>query len=821
MDKYSVFIPGRVALGRPYPSLRWLLVIWALAVLAAWFVPWRTTPQATGIGPVMAPWLAAITPVVPWALALSAVLAWRLVRPRLAVAMLILSGVLHTLGAAGTLIAQTPSFDQRIDCRVEGRVAGLVDVEPDRRRFRLVVSRAGALSGDDPTAAGVCGEGLVGSRLRLSDYQRGDDRRQLAAGLRYRLVARLKPLHGHINPGGFDYRRWLFRHRIVATGYLREPPVALGAASGWSATVDRLRSRARVHLAASLQQAGDFGLPDAARGAAAALSHGLALGDRGELTDRQWETLLASGTNHLLAISGLHVGMIAALAALLVRALWGRLVVSRGIPAQRVAALAAVAAGWGYAVIAGLSIPTLRAALMLSVLLLGVLMQRRWRLIDLWLLAFVLVLALDPFAPLDMGFWLSFSAVLLILLFVRGRETLWRPFELLRLQWLLTLGLLPLTWALFDRVAFASLPANLIAVPLVSVLITPLALLGLAASMLGAVPGGGVAWLIGWLGAALFAMLDWLVALLPDSNRAPPLGAALPLMVLGLVWLMLPRRFPGRRTAAVLLAPALLIGPSGPSSGRVETTVLDVGQGLAVVLRTADHTLLYDAGPRFGQFDTGEAIVLPALRAMGVTRLDRIVISHAARDHAGGLAAIRAAFPDATVIGVEGPGRGLAAGEGNRCRHGEAWRWDGVQFELARPPFGSANDRSCVLRVASAAGTVLLTGDTESAGEQWLLRHAAVRADVVLVGHHGSTTSSTAAFIQATGARHALVSVGFLNRWSHPRPAVVSRWQAAGAAVWRTDHHGALHVADGHVTSARQAAWPFAWRHQAFERPDR
>lgn len=815
MDTDPSFVPGRTATGRRCPALRWLLLVWALAALAAWFVPWRIAPAIAGIGPVTTAWLAVITPVAPWGLALLALLAWRLARPRVAVLTLIVAGGLHTLGAAGTQIAQTPVFDQRIDCRIEGRVAGLVDMGVDRRRFRLEVNRAVAIDGDDQTAVRVCNEGLVGARLRLSDYHRGEARARLAAGHRYRVVVRLKPVHGHANPGGFDYRRWLFRHRIVATGYLREPPVALGAASGWPAVVDRLRSLARSHLAASLQQAAELGLSDRARGAAAALSLGLALGDRGELTDRQWEMLLASGTNHLLAISGLHVGMIAALAALLVRALWGRLAASRGMPAQRVAALAAVAAGWAYALIAGLSIPTLRAALMLSVLLLGVLMQRRWRLVDLWLLAFVLVLALDPFAPLDMGFWLSFAAVLLILLFVRGRETLWRPFELLRLQWLLTLGLLPLTWALFDRVAFASLPANLIAVPLVSMLITPLALAGLAASMLGAVPGGGIAWLIGWLGAMLFAVLDWLVAVFPESTQAPPLWPALVLLVAGLVWLMLPRRFPGRAWALVLLMPAMLIAPSGPPSGRFEAMVLDVGQGLAVVLRTADHALLYDAGPRFGQFDTGEAVVLPALRALGITRLDRIVISHAARDHAGGLAAIRAAFPDAAVTGLVGPGRGLAAGEGVGCRHGEAWNWDGVRFELARPPFGSANDRSCVLRVTGASGSLLLTGDLESAGEQWLRRHVDLRAEMVLVGHHGSSTSSTPAFIEATGARHALVSAGFLNRWAHPRPAVVSRWQAAGATVWRTDRHGALRVAGDSVSSVRQSQWPFAWRYPA------
>ncbi len=811
MPNRSRFDPVRPPVRR-WPALRWLLFAWACAALAAWFLPWRAGPGAFGIGEVGATWLAAGTPLVPVAVLAFALLFWHLGRPRPALAMAFLAGLLHSLAAAGTLVVQTPAFEQRVDCRIEGRVAGLVDDSAQRRRFRLVVTRAAALDPGQPQAVRVCGEGLVGSRLRLSDYHRGDERRALVAGHAYRLVARLKPLHGHVNPGGFDYRRWLFRHRIVATGYLREPAVALGAAPGWSAGVDRLRSSARSRLADSLQEAAALDLPDQAGVAGAALFHGLALGDRSELTDRQWETLLASGTNHLLAISGLHVGMIAALAAWLVRALWGRLPVSRGVPAQRVAALAAVTAGWGYALIAGLSIPTLRAALMLTVLLLGVLMQRRWRLLDLWLLAFVLVLAIDPFAPLDMGFWLSFAAVLLIILFVRGRESVWRPFELVRLQWLLTLGLLPLTWVLFDRVAFASLPANLLAVPLVSMLITPLALTGLLVSTFDAAWGGLVAWLIGWLGAGLFAALDWLVALFPDSTRAPPPGAAVLLLLLALVWLMLPRRFPGRAWALVLIMPALLIGSAGPTHGRFEATVLDVGQGLAVVLRTQGHALLYDAGPRFGRFDTGEAVVLPALRALGIGRLDRIVISHAARDHAGGLAAVHSAFPRAAVIGLVGPAAGLPAGEGVSCRHGQTWRWDGVHFELVRPPLGSANDRSCVLRVVGASTSLLLTGDIEAAGEQWLRRHADLTADVVLMGHHGSATSSTAGFVEATGAHHALASVGFLNRWEHPRPAVVSRWQGAGATVWRTDRHGALRVTNGGVTATRHLLWPFAWR---------
>ncbi|MFN2382490.1 MAG: ComEC/Rec2 family competence protein, partial [Guyparkeria sp.] len=364
------------------------------------------------------------------------------------------------------------------------------------------------------------------------------------------------------------------------------------------------------------------------------------------------------------------------------------------------------------------------------------------------------------------------------------------------------------------RAAFASLPANLLAVPLVSMLITPLALLTL---FLATVSPTLAAWpirLIHELGEGLFAVLGWLVAVFPDSNHAPPGLLALVLFALGVLWLGLPRRFPGRGVAMIMLLPALLVGSSRPDFGMFEAVVLDVGQGAAVVLRTADHELLYDAGPRFGRFDTGEAIVLPALRALGVSQLDRIVISHDAADHAGGLDSIRQAFPGAPVVGLSDDRP--ATGEGARsCRHGREWIMDGVRLTLLRAPCGSANDRSCVLRVAGRSATLLLTGDIEAAAERWLTRHARVDAATVLVPHHGSTGSSTAAFVEATGARQALVSAGFLNRWGHPREEMVTRWQAAGAQVWRTDQHGALFLDGDRADTARSAQWPFAWRRPA------
>ncbi|MGM0516111.1 MAG: DNA internalization-related competence protein ComEC/Rec2 [Pseudomonadota bacterium] len=798
---------------------RWLLLAWPLGVLCGWLLPWPSGRVSAG------PWLelaglpaqlvAAMPTVATWAswLCLPLVwLVWRRTSDMAAVGLAFLAGVAFALAAAGSLVAETPGFSQRVDCEVEGTVRGLADEQPDRSRFLLSVALARASDPASALSQRVCASLPRGGHLRLSHYAGEEDRDPVRSGYRYRLTARLKPLHEMANPGGFDYRRWLFRHRVLATGYLRDEPTSLGPSSGPVATVDRLRAVSRARLRATLEQIAEMPSGQGGR-VAEGLLPGLAIGDRSGLEDRQWEILLATGTNHLLAISGLHVGMVALLAGGLLRFLWPRLRPRSAVPAQRVAAGAAVVAAWGYALLAGLSIPTLRAALMLSILLAGVLARRRWRLFDLWLLAVVAVLLVDPMAPLDMGFWLSFAAVLLILAAIRVRPTRVGAAGLLRLQWLLMLGLLPLTWALFDRVAFASLPANLVAVPLVSLLLTPLSLLVLAVSWLlgpgvAAWPAAG----LGYLGHALFLLLEWLVDVFPDSVRASPPIPALLLFSVGMGWLLLPRGWPGKPLAALLVLPAVLWPTPRPAHGTFEALVMDVGQGEAVLLRTAEHDLLYDAGPRWGDFDTGEAVVLPTLRAFGVDRLERVVVSHTAGDHVGGLAAVRERYPDARIAGATQPGFGITADEAAGCAHGRNWTLDGVRFTLLQAPGGSSNDRSCLLRVSGDRESLLLTGDIEREAERWLVRNADVSADVVLVPHHGSATSSTLAFVEATGARTAVVSAGFLNRWDHPRPEVVARWQAAGARILRTDRDGAIRIAAGGIKTERARRWPFAWR---------
>ncbi|MFW6323414.1 MAG: ComEC/Rec2 family competence protein [Guyparkeria sp.] len=416
------------SVGHGPSSTRGLLLAWPVGALLGWLLPWTTGSDAAwrlslawaGQLALSAPratvWLAVgLLPVV--------VLLWAAGSRRSALVLALLSGVAHTLGSSAALIDRTPSFDQRIDCRLEGTVRGLVDDRPDRRRFVIEASAARAAEPGDPPSAEGCRSIPEGGRLRLGDYTPAEERVKLVSGHRYRFTARLKPLHGYANPGGFDYRRWLFRHHLLATGYLRDgDPVPLGKASGARARVDRIRHRAQALLGKVLGRAEEAD-PAGTSGARAgeALLLGLAIGDRSGLDERQWETLLATGTNHLLAISGLHVGMIAALVGLLARTVWPRLAARSGMPAQWIGAAAAVVAAWSYALVAGLSIPTLRAALMLTILLLGVLGRRRWRLFDLWLVAFALVVALDPFAPLDAGFWLSFAAVLLILAVIQAR----------------------------------------------------------------------------------------------------------------------------------------------------------------------------------------------------------------------------------------------------------------------------------------------------------------------------------------------------------------------------------------------------------------
>jgi len=694
------------------------------------------------------------------------------------------------LACAAVAFVWTAGFAQReLDRRwshpassQEIEVAGWVDdfptLEPGRAVFSLRVERASRAD--------------VPSRIRLSWY---DPPPALRAGTALELEVRLRAPRGLVNPGGFDYERWLLVEGIGATGYVRSGAIDAAAV----ASLPQAWLEFRDDLAERLEAA----VPS--RSAAALLS-ALTLGIRTDFSDEQWEALRRTGTSHLVAISGLHVGLIAALVFRLVRLVTLRLPVPVAERALEIAVLASAAAALGYAALAGFALPTLRALIMLLVVYAIVLSRRRVGLFSALALALLAILVSDPLATLSSSFWLSFAAVGCLLSFAarhrlavparaRFAAALGKLGQLTSLQLVVTAGLVPFVVAYFGQVSLLGPLVNCVAIPLFSFVLVPLGLLAAAVTWLG-LPDPGLLGIAAALADAVWGLLSavsawpWAALVLPPSSPVATLVAgagvalALPLHPL-----------PGRRLAWLALLPALCGGVDRPASGEARALVFDVGHGLAVLVETASHTLLYDAGPLYRSgFDTGSEIVVPALERRGIAVLDRLIVSHADSDHAGGAPAVLAVYPKAELI--RGPDLTRLGGEA--CTAPRRWRWDGVGFEILHPPPDFAplgNESSCVVKVTTRGGSVLLTGDIEAEAERALLASPErLRAAVVVVPHHGSATSSSAAFVAAVAPEAAIVSSGYESRWGFPKPAVRERWQRAGARVFVTGEAGAITI---------------------------
>ncbi|WP_338073093.1 DNA internalization-related competence protein ComEC/Rec2 [Halochromatium salexigens] len=698
------------------------------------------------------------------------------------------------LWVCAVLCAPFPEALAQQDVTIVGRIASLPDATPERTRFLFEVERL-SQAGEPIDFSG---------RVRLSWYQ---DAPALMAGERWRFTVRLKSPHGFVNPGGFDYERWLFRQRIKATGYVRAEPapqrLASGAGRYW---LDRWRQ----HLRARLQQA----LPE---GVGAALLPALVIGDRGALTPAQWGVFSRTGTSHLIAISGLHVGLVSGALFLLVRRAWALLPgLALWIAAPRAGALAALAAAFGYAALAGFSVSTQRALVMLAVVLIAVVAGRTLRAGSALLLALAAVLLVDPAAVLDYGFWLSFGAVA-VLLYALG----WRlgpPGWIARwgaAQWAVALGLLPLLIAFFGQASLIAPLVNLLAVPLFGLLL-PVILLATLAFLLS-----GWGWPLRAVDELLthgYALLAWAAdlpwATLMLGGRP---GWVWLIAGVGTLLLLAPRGIPGRWLGAVLLLPLWLVRPPAPAPGELQVTLLDVGQGLAGVLRTHRHTLVYDTGPRFRSgFNTGEAVVAPYLRHRGIDRIDLLIISHADLDHAGGLRGLLDAVPARRIlsgepeeiraeIGAESKDEGESKGAPSgllvdvpvdACRRGQRWHWDGVDFAILHPvdTTGSGNDRSCVLRVSVGGTALLWPGDAEAKVERQLLQREgdALAAEVLIAAHHGSASSTTEPFLARVSPRLVLFTMGWKNRYGFPAASVRERVIASGAASLDTASAGAI-----------------------------
>jgi competence protein ComEC len=653
-------------------------------------------------------------------------------------------------------------------------------------------------------------------RARLSWY---DPAPVLAAGQSLEIQARLRSPHGLANPGGFDYERWLFLQRFDATGYVREGQYH--ANSRFSLGQLWLRCRARlVERIERLIENSD----------SAVLIQALALGERGGFEDRHWRVLQRTGTSHLVAVSGLHIGMIAALSYFfaLRSALW--LPYSLARRAHAFAAGMSILAATFYAALAGFTLPTQRALVMLLVVQALVIARRRWPLGSGLALAAILVVCHDPLATLTASFWLSFGAVMLLLAASAEVEhpraedrsgLMMHSLVFFRLQWALTLGLAPFVVWFFGQFSLISLLVNLVAIPLFAIVVVPLALTTALFAMIDS-DGFGLA---GWADS----IVAWVWRLLEYAAGGHFAAVELPrpsllILLLGLVAIamsMMRHRLPGRTLALFGLIPLALDHSESVPPGFARATVFDVGHGLAVGIETAEHRLLFDSGPAYRSgFDAGEEVVVPALQAISRNAVDLLIVSHGDSDHAGGVAAIIAEYPDMAVLA----GPDVDQVQAERCHAGQSWRWDQVQFNVLHPPDQSdfsGNDSSCVVLIETSSGSLLLTGDIESPAESRLTANYELAADVVVVPHHGSLTSSTVPFVKAVDPAFAVVSAGFNNRWNFPRPDVRHRWAEVGADVLVTGDSGAITIdfrADGITVSARRDSRRRYW--QAKPEPD-
>ena len=673
-----------------------------------------------------------------------------------------------------------PALEGR-DMTVAGWVASIPRMEADYLSFEFTVEQ---LDGRPP-ARGIPG------KIRLSWSKTA---KLPLPGQHWRFTARLKQPRGYMNPGGFDYEGWLFRHGIGATGYVvRDRAAALDDAPRFPLL------RVRAQVMSIMQQA----LPD---DAFAGLAAALVIGDESGISHEQWRVFRETGTAHLVSISGLHISLMAGLVFLLIRFAWRRSAWSCArMPATLAATFGALLAATFYAAMAGFSVPTQRALIMLAVVAGATLLRRHVRAADALGVALLAVLLLDPLSAGEVGFWLSFGAVAVIFYVFSGRIGLSRSrvLELLRTQWAVSIGLLPLLLFFFQRTALVAPLANIVAVPVYSLLVVPLALLGTAMLMLWS--WGGALLLKGATGImALTWPLLVRFAQLPGAQLAAPSAGAVTTAValLGCFWLLMPRGLPVRWLGLVFLLPLFLRLPSGIPPGGVNVTLLDVGQGLSAVVRTARHTLIYDTGPAFSEHtDTGQLVLIPWLRNRGINTPDLTLVSHGDNDHAGGLRSLRAAYPRMPVLsGAAGRFAGA-----HPCLRGQFWEWDGVRFAILAPDADGptdGNDASCVLRVSGAGGSALLVGDLMRPGEQRLLaltRHE-LASDLLVVPHHGSLSSSSADFISAVAPRFALFPVGYRNRWGFPKAKVVAAYRAAGAELLDTATAGAIeiHLWPGH-----------------------
>ncbi len=726
---------------------------------------------------------------------------------------------------------------------VQGTIVGIPQNDAATKRFYLLLdSFQSPLKIEKPPR-----------KLRLSWYSNRSARSEsVNAGEKWQFEVRLKPPHGFYNPGGFDYEGWLFQQGIDATGYVRASEKNIRLSAGDGTYFSSLWSRTQGGIDAYRQQISESIRHREQLGAGTetdmtGLVTALAVGDRGGVKQQQWQELLYTGTNHLMAISGLHIGL-AYLSGFLIGRWLLPVAVMKYIPAQQVGIVVGILVALAYALLAGLSIPTQRALIMMLSFAGAALLRRYFRPVDALGLALFLVLLWDPLSVLSAGFWFSFAAVGVIFYtlsedrfknlsgaeksveysgvsrFMRlaaHRLLLWSS-----LQFAITLALFPLSLYLFQQGSLIAPLANLVLVPYVSFLVVPVILLALllypVSIHLSEVLFGVAAQLLQWVWPFIRYLSELPFAYYVNGSVSIQV---LLVSILAIGILLLPSKFwsnclSGRALAfmqrfglivkllifLLLIAPLLLRNsPQVLAEGEFSLSVLDVGQGLANVIQTSNHSLVFDSGAKLSEkLDAGSSVVVPFLRANGIRSLDMLMISHGDADHIGGAGSILKAYPQARLLGQD-----LASLEHDNpesCRQGQHWQWDGVDFMILHPADSDGrieeprsarlkrNNHSCVLRVSSAAGSVLLTGDIEKKVEKQLVKQQAewVSANVLVSPHHGSKTSSSKVFLDTVKPELAIFSSGYRNRYRLPNDDVRQRYRQRGIKTFQTGHRGAV-----------------------------
>ena len=676
--------------------------------------------------------------------------------------------------------------------RVTGEIASLPKKDHIKVQFIFNIhSREMTYTGGQPQAfkAKVYLSWYGGSR-----YGSNSIRETVKAGQTWQLDIRLKHNNGLMNPGAFDYEQWLFQNHIQATGYVRKGKLLSSEQAPCSL------SGLRQKLADTLDRV-------LADNPYKGLFKALAIGSRADISPPQWQLLMRTGTNHLIAISGLHIGLFAALSGAVVFFFWRRMTcLNLRLPAFMAASVSALLAAVVYAALAGFAIPTQRALLMLSVIFAAIMLGRTYYPSYVLLSALLLVLLIDPLSSLSFGFWLSFSAVAVIVMAVssrlasaQGRTA--KMSALVRIQMVVFSGLLPLTVIFFNRFSVVAPVANLVAVPLMSLFIIPLTLAAAALSLISETLAGMVFNGLVYPLDMLFSYLRFLDNFSFNVFYIPGFSLLAGFLLIAVLWLLMPRGWPGKTAGLLLFLPLFFTPIEKPESGTIRLTMLDVGQGLAMAVQTRKHSLLFDTGDNYSpRFNMADSVIIPFLNYRGITHIDRLIISHTDRDHAGSFQPLYEGFNIKSVISGEADSSIFNGYPVNSCQSGQHWIWDGVRFEILSPApplskIGLAsrslknnNNLSCVLLITTARHTrYLLTGDIEKQVERHLLVHyPELKADVLQVPHHGSNTSSGTAFINQLKPKIALFSYGYRNRFHHPSEKVVQKYRKKAIKIYTT-----------------------------------